>query len=154
MSSGWELVPPAMAGLFGVVMIDLALFGWTVRAFGFGRRFDGPAPGERVALDRKVSVHYGRAAIGWGWNGPLIVTDRRIVSCWGYWSRVAVLDIARADVTVVRRGWWWWYPCVRVGYGREQHPRSLRIVGVGLRLIRARDDLLAAFRTAGYPVVA
>jgi len=67
---------------------------------------------------------------------------------------VAVLDIARADVTVVRRGWWWWYPCVRVGYGREQHPRSLRIVGVGLRLIRARDDLLAAFRTAGYPVVA
>jgi hypothetical protein len=145
----WELT---LTALFAVAVIDLSLFGWSLRAVGLGRRFDGPTPGERVTVDRKVSVHYGRVATAWGWNGPLIVTDRRIVSCWGYWSRVAVLDIARSEVTEVTRGWWW-YPCVRVGYRRERRLRSFRIVGIGLKLFRMRDELLAAFRSAGYPVV-
>jgi len=117
-----------LAALFAVAVIDLSLFGWSLRAVGLGRRFDGPAPGERVTVDRKVSVHYGRVATTWGWNGPLIVTDRRIVSCWGYWSRVAVLDIARSEVTEVTRGWWWSYPCVRVGYRRGRRLRSFRII--------------------------
>jgi hypothetical protein len=65
-----------------------------------------------------------------------------------------VLDIARNDVTEVTGGWWWWYPCVRVGYRRGRRRRSLRIVGVGLKLFRMRDELLAALRIAGYPVVA
>ena len=64
-----------LAALFAVAVIDLSLFGWSLRAVGLGRRFDGPAPGERVTVDRKVSVHYGRVATTWGWNGPLIVTD-------------------------------------------------------------------------------
>jgi hypothetical protein len=125
-----------------------------VRALGLGWRFDGPAPDERVAFGRKVNVHYGQPVTGLGWVGWLIVTDRRLVSCWGYWSRVAVLDIARTEITEVRRGWLWWYPCVRVDYRRAQRVRSLMIFEARLRMLRSRDELLAAFRSVGYPVVA
>jgi len=33
-----------LAALFAVAVIDLSLFGWSLRAVGLGRRFDGPAP--------------------------------------------------------------------------------------------------------------
>jgi hypothetical protein len=154
-----EFVPWALIALFVVVVTDLTLFGWTLRVLRLGWWFDGPASGERVALDRTVSVYYGQTyggtRGGWGWNGRLIITDRRIVSCYGYWSRVAVLEISRAEVTEVRRdSWWLIWPCVRVGYRRKQRLRSFSIVNFGFRLLRAREDTLAAFRTAGYPVVA
>jgi hypothetical protein len=149
-----DWLPPALAVVIGAAVIDLSLFGWSLRALGLGRPFDGPAPGERVVFDRKVSVQSGRLGLGWAWAGRLVVTDRRLVSCWGYWSRVAVLDISRAEVVDVRRGWWWWYPCVRLSYEQRQRRRSLRIVTTRLRLLQARDELLGAFRSAGYPVVA
>ena len=133
-------------------MVDLSLFGWSLRALGFTRCFDGPARGERVTFNRTVSVHYGRVSSAWGWGGRLFVTDRRIVSCWGHWSRSAVLEIARADVTEVRREWLWWYPCVRVGYRRKGRHRSIRIVDVRLKMLLARTRVFEAFRQAGYPV--
>jgi hypothetical protein len=68
---------------------------------------------------------------------------------------VAVLEISRADVTEVSRDRFWSFcPCVRVGYRRKQRLRSFSIVNFGFKLFRAREETLATFRTAGYPVVA
>lgn len=62
MTTWWQLT---LAALFGAALVDLSLFGWTLRALGFGRSFEGPGPGEHLVYDSKVSVHYGRLGMGW-----------------------------------------------------------------------------------------
>jgi hypothetical protein len=46
----------AFAALIGAIVLDLTLFGFSVRTLGLGRWFEGPEPGERVTFNRKVSV--------------------------------------------------------------------------------------------------
>lgn len=80
-----DWVGPVLILIIGSVMMDLTLFGLSARVLGIGRTFAGPAAGERIVFDRKVGVGCGRLGT-WGWNGLLVVTDQRIVSCLGIWS--------------------------------------------------------------------
>lgn len=147
--TGWGEL--AIAVLVGAVLVDLSLFGFSVYALGLGTWFAGPAAGERVLYDRRATVHRGPLVFGWHWWGRLIVTDRRIVSTWGLYSRVAVLDVALAEVIEARRAWLYFYPAVRVRYRRGDAERSLRVLPQRF-VFGARTELLEAFARAGVPV--
>jgi hypothetical protein len=147
--SPWaELVFTAVVG---ALIIDLVLFGFTVRALGIGSSLADPAPGERVLYARRASVHRGPLLWGWNWLGRLRITDRRVTLTAGLWSRVAVLDVALERFTEVRAARWFLHPAVRLRYRDGAAEHALLVVDFRLGR-RARDEILDAFRSAGVRV--